>query len=110
MRHIIKPEREGEPYGVEPGFERHPADHVTWFGASAYCSWAKLRMPTEIQWERAARGTDARLFPWGDQWHDDYLRWHCGDGGEPAEPVDVDAYPEGRSPYGIFQMAGNVAE
>jgi formylglycine-generating enzyme required for sulfatase activity len=108
--HMIKPEHEGESYHVDRGFERHPAIHVTWFGAEAYCRWAKLRMPTEIEWEKAARGTDARLFPWGDQWHDDYLRWNRGNRPENEPTAAVDAYPEGRSPYGIFQMAGNVAE
>ena len=108
--HIIKPEHEGEPYHINHGFERHPAIHVTWFGADAYCRWAKLRLPTEIEWEKAARGTDARLFPWGDKWHDDYLRWNRGNRPESEPTVAVDAHPEGRSPYGIFQMAGNVAE
>jgi formylglycine-generating enzyme required for sulfatase activity len=106
--HIAKPEHESKPYRVEPGFEWHPAVHVTWFGAEAYCRWAKLRLPTEVEWEKAARGTDARLFPWGDEWHDDFLRWRRSERGEPT--AEVDAYPEGRSPYGIFQMAGNVAE
>ena len=106
--HIIKPEVEGQTYRVEPGFERHPAVHVTWFGAEAYCRWAGLRLPTEVEWEKAARGTEARLFPWGNEWHDDFLRWRRGERSEPTAAVD--AYPEGRSPYGIFQMAGNVVE
>ena len=105
---VAKPVREGEPYRAEPGFERHPAIHVTWFGADAYCRWAKLRLPTEIEWEKAARGADARLFPWGNEWHNDFLRSHRGERGEPTAPVN--AYPQGRSPYGAFQMAGNVAE
>jgi formylglycine-generating enzyme required for sulfatase activity len=108
LPHITTPSREGQPFGVESGFERHPAVHVTWFGAEAYCRWAKLRLPTEVEWEKAARGMDARLFPWGDEWHDDFLRWHRGDRGEPT--VEVDAHLDGRSPYGILQMAGNVAE
>jgi formylglycine-generating enzyme required for sulfatase activity len=106
--HILKPKREGRPYRVEPGFLRHPAVHVTWFGAEAYCRWAKLRLPTEVEWEKAARGTDARLFPWGNEWHADFLRWRHGERGEPT--AEVDACPEGRSPYGILQMAGNVSE
>ncbi|HVU07945.1 MAG TPA: SUMF1/EgtB/PvdO family nonheme iron enzyme [Verrucomicrobiae bacterium] len=110
VAHIIKPEREGELYQVDHGFERHPVVHVTWFGAEAYCRWAKLRLPTEIEWEKAARGTDARLFPWGDKWHDNHLRWNRGDRKESEPTAPVDAFSEGRSPYGIFQMAGNVAE
>jgi formylglycine-generating enzyme required for sulfatase activity len=106
--HIRKPLREDQPYRAEPGFERHPAVHVTWLGADAYCRWAGLRLPTEVEWEKAARGTDARLFPWGNEWRGDFLRWRHRERGEPTAAVD--AYPEGRSPYGIFQMAGNVAE
>jgi len=108
--HIIKPDGGSGAYCVDRSFERHPAVHVTWFGAEAYCRWAKLRLPTEIEWEKAARGTDARLFPWSNEWHDDFLQWHCDPHPESEPTAPVDAHPEGRSPYGIFQMAGNVAE
>jgi formylglycine-generating enzyme required for sulfatase activity len=108
--HIIKPDAQNGTYHVDARFERHPVVHVTWFGAQAYCRWARLRLPTEIEWEKAARGTDARLFPWGNQWNADALQWHRGNrvGNEPT--ATVDAYPQGRSPYGFYQMAGNVAE
>ena len=108
--HIIKPDGKSRDYRVDAGFERHPAVHVTWFGAEAYCRWTKLRLPTEVEWEKAARGTDARLFPWGNEWHDDFLQWHRDHHPESEPTAEVDAYPAGRSPYGIFQMAGNVAE
>jgi formylglycine-generating enzyme required for sulfatase activity len=103
------PEAETLPYGVVPGFEEHPVANVSWFGAEAYCNWAGLRLPTELEWEKGARGTDGRVFPWGNEWSPEKLCWH---GSHPAqlETVAVTGFENGCSPYGLYQMAGNVEE
>jgi iron(II)-dependent oxidoreductase len=105
-RIAIKP---NESYYAVPEFQNHPAINVTWFGAEAYCQWAGMRLPTEIEWEKAARGTFGRVFPWGNEWDPDRLCW-WGSHDEKQTTVPVDAFENGCSPYGIFQMAGNVEE
>ena len=96
-----------ESYRVVPEFKTHPVINVTWFGAEAYCQWAGLRLPPELEWEKAARGTDGRIFPWGNDWRADHLSW-WGSHDQTETTVPVDAFENGCSPYGIFQMAGNV--
>jgi formylglycine-generating enzyme required for sulfatase activity len=95
------------------GKEGHPVGHVTWHDAVAYCNWlAKVtgkayRLPSEAEWEKGARGTDGRIYPWGDEW--DQKRCNSKEGG-PGGTTPVGAYPEGASPYGLLDMAGNVWE
>jgi formylglycine-generating enzyme required for sulfatase activity len=92
---------------VEAGDDERPATYTNWQAAQSYCNWAGARLPTEQEWEKAARGTDGRLFPWGN---------------EPPSPelanlvrykgntIRVGSYVRGASPYGVLDMAGNVRE
>jgi formylglycine-generating enzyme required for sulfatase activity len=83
----------------------HPVVGVTWDDAQAYCRWAGLALPTEAQWEAAARGTDRRPYPWGDA---PPTPQHANFGGSGTTPVG--AFPAGVGPYGTLDQAGNVWE
>lgn len=85
-----------------------PATDLSWTLANEFAAWMGFRLPTEAEWEKAARGTDRRLWPWGNAYPDDTygtFGW-CKE----CEPAPVEAYPKGRSPFGIYNMAGNVGE
>ncbi len=84
-----------------------PVVHLDWFGVRAYCRWAGLRLPSEAEWEKAARGDDARRYPWGPTWAEGRA-WSARDGG--AGPLSVGSRPLGASPYGCLDMSGNVWE
>ena len=103
-------------YYVKEGKDNYPVVEVTWFGAKAFCEYYGWRLPTEAEWEKAARGTDKRKYPWGDHepYYDGkyYANYNPGsydeDGYEYSSPAG--SFPEGASPYGCMDMAGNVWE
>jgi formylglycine-generating enzyme required for sulfatase activity len=92
-----------------PAFAQHPMNCVTWAAATAFCRWAGKRLPTEIEWERAARGGDGRRYPWGKALPGKQLCWNHSDV-RVDKTCPVGAFPAGASPYGVLDMAGNVEE
>jgi len=98
-------------YIVDAGWEDHPVVCVTWFGATAYAKFYRMKLPSEEQWEVAARGAKGNTFPWGNTWRADRLCWALRPG--PASPPTVavgSIGKRGESWCGAADMAGNVAE
>ena len=109
-----KPTTHKSPFcnGGKSEMKDHPINCTSWKAATAYCGWAGKRLPTEEEWEFAARGVERRQYPWGDRELALALCWNAGNRGERGfkSTCTVGAYPEGNTPTGLSDMSGNVME
>jgi len=108
-RFVLESGHARDEWDPPAGRADHPAVNVSWEDASAYCKWADLRLPTELEWEKGSRGVDGREYPWGDDWRTQHrCRWGGNRGRQ--ETCAVWDYPAGCSPFGLYQMSGNTLE
>jgi formylglycine-generating enzyme required for sulfatase activity len=103
----VRRKSDGEYYLVNAEKD-FPATHLSWDLATEFASWMGFRLPTEGEWVKAARGTDRRMWPWGDEYPDDTFAGYSSKAD--CNPVPVDSFANGKSPYGAYNMAGNAFE
>jgi formylglycine-generating enzyme required for sulfatase activity len=98
--------------GIPPGKENHPVNYISWFDANDYCHWVGKRLPSESEWEKAARGADGLRFPWGNTFDpmkaNTPQHWLALE--KEADTTPVGSFEGGKSPYGLYDMAGNLYE
>ena len=99
---------DGTNYSVGTFLSQYPVYGVTWYGAREYCEAIGRRLPTEAEWERAARADDGRIYPWGNTWNNALAKTNRPS--DPPGPLRVGSYTNGVSAYGVYDMAGNAAE